>query len=100
MSVFRKFYRTVSVSKERQLNIFSKLQSKCETHHHSKLVYKVKCGDCHATYIGQTKKYLTKKISTHQSRLRNNKMNASALRIHATEKNNCFDFNNVEFFIR
>ena len=58
-------------------------------------VYKISCIDCTATYVGQTKRKLKKKIDKHRADVRKN-FTISVINNHKTYNNHKINWNNIE----
>ena len=72
-------------------SLFSKLKSKVPIEKNSGVVYQINCGDCDRVYIGQTKRYLGDRITSHKYG-----GERTALAKHANELKHSFDFSNPQ----
>ncbi|KYN16156.1 hypothetical protein ALC57_11588 [Trachymyrmex cornetzi] len=59
-------------------------------------VYKIKCNDCDASYVGQTKRTVKTRIGEHRNDIRKNINNHSVITEHRLNYNHDFDWDNVE----
>ena len=65
----------------------------------SGLVYRVDCGDCECSYVGQTKQYFKTRLKQHENDCKNKHRNhnlqqdITALASHARSSGHSFDFN-------
>ncbi len=58
------------------------------------IVYKIPCQDCNKFYIGQTSRYLSKRISEHQTDLQNQNQD-SATTVHSLQTGHTIAFTNA-----
>ncbi|KYN00647.1 hypothetical protein ALC62_08581 [Cyphomyrmex costatus] len=80
-----------------KLNNFIKVQKDRLPHFMKKnIVYKIQCGDCDATYVGQTKRMLKTRVNEHRSHIRRNTSSRSVITEHRLQHGHDFDWNNVE----
>jgi len=61
---------------------------------HSNVVYKLRCAQCDASYVGQTRRLLKTRIDEHQSHIRKNTNQSSVITKHHFSHD--FDWDNVE----
>ncbi|KYM94019.1 hypothetical protein ALC62_15366 [Cyphomyrmex costatus] len=59
------------------------------------VIYKIKCNDCDATYVGQTKRKLITRVNEHRNHIRRN-TSKSVITDHRLDHNHEFDWNNVD----
>ena len=87
-------------------NFFSKLKEKNEKLQNSKLVYKIDCKNCDATYVGQTSQYLSIRLKQHSYDVQKHKKyfypnsNLTSLVQHSSNNKHEFDFNNPSILIQ
>lgn len=74
---------------------FDKLKDRDPIAKKSNLVYKIPCNDCDGVYIGQTKRYLQKRIYEHTVDIKKPPNQQTALTKHAIDNNHTFNFDNV-----
>lgn len=60
------------------------------------VVYKIKCMDCDAVYVGQTSRQLRTRISEHRNDIRRNNTTHSVITEHRLEFDHDFDWDNVK----
>ncbi|KYN18663.1 hypothetical protein ALC57_09022 [Trachymyrmex cornetzi] len=60
------------------------------------VVYKIFCKDCDASYVGQTGRKLTTRISEHRNHINRNNNNQSVITNHRLEFNHEFDWDGVQ----
>jgi hypothetical protein len=60
------------------------------------VVYKLKCKDYNASYVGQTKRKLKTRIKEHMNNIKLDTPKLSAISEHRIQKNYTFDWENVE----
>ncbi len=78
-------------------NVFTRTKYKIATKNKSKVVYRAKCLNCPARYIGNTKQKVGNRMYRHDLDYRNKKMDGSSmLTQHAIANNHKFDTDNVE----
>ncbi|XP_024891393.1 uncharacterized protein LOC112467144 [Temnothorax curvispinosus] len=63
---------------------------------HRKVVYKIDCGDCEASYVGQTGRQLLTRIKEHDSHIRRNCTGHSVITDHRLEHKHEFKWNDVK----
>ncbi|KYM96621.1 hypothetical protein ALC62_12713, partial [Cyphomyrmex costatus] len=71
-------------------------KDKLQTMLHSNVVYKISCGDCDATYVGQTKRTLKTRITEHRNHINWNTQQKSVITEHRLNFSHEFDWDNVE----
>lgn len=82
-------------------HMFSKLKDKTTRDDSSNLVYAIDCADCPGRrYIGTTKQFLKRRVAQHDSSVRNQETEKSALAKHAVLKGHCFDFDGAKILER
>ncbi|XP_018375985.1 PREDICTED: uncharacterized protein LOC108769469 [Trachymyrmex cornetzi] len=59
-------------------------------------VYKIKCNNCDASYVGQTKRTVKTRINEHRNDIRKNINNHSVITEHRLNYNHDFDWDNIE----
>jgi len=59
---------------------------------HSNVVYKLRCAQCEASYIGQTRRLLKTRIDEHRSHIRRNTNQNSVITEHRLEFSHDFDW--------
>ncbi|KYM98541.1 hypothetical protein ALC62_10740 [Cyphomyrmex costatus] len=91
------WYHRVSFFSINKLNDCNKVQ-KDPVPHDTKMnvIYKIKCNDCDATYIGQTKRKLITRVNEHRNHIRRNTSSKSVITDHRLDYNHEFDWNNVD----
>lgn len=62
----------------------------------SKLVYKIDCNICDKTYIGQTKRYLKKRLKEHRDNTNVAPTDVNAIKEHMITYSHDFDWNNIK----
>ena len=60
------------------------------------LVYKINCGNCDATYIGQTKRHLETRIKEHKADIKKHVSNHSVVSRHRTSYDHEFEWHKTE----
>ena len=55
---------------------FDKLKNKNDVNQKSNVIYEIPCNDCEKVYIGQTKRYLKKRIYEHKNNYKNTQKNS------------------------
>jgi len=60
------------------------------------VVYKLKCSDCNASYVGQTCRSLKTRIAEHRNHINRNTKTQSVITEHRIGLSHDFDWNNVE----
>ncbi|EZA47078.1 hypothetical protein X777_16770 [Ooceraea biroi] len=60
------------------------------------VVYKIKCADCEACYIGQTKRHVTVRINEHKSNIKKNESDWSVVSCHRAHDGHEFDWMHVD----
>jgi len=63
---------------------------------HSDVVYKIKCNDCEATYIGQTKRQLGTKIKEHINDIKKNSGSLSVISEHRLDNDHEINWREVK----
>jgi hypothetical protein len=63
---------------------------------HRKVVYKINCNDCEASYVGQTGRQLLTRVKEHNSHIRRNGGGHSVLTDHRLEHNHDFNWKDVK----
>jgi len=63
---------------------------------HSNVVYKIRCLQCSASYVGQTRRFLKIRIDKHRSHIRRNTGQNSVITEHCLKYAHGFDWDNVE----
>ena len=78
--------------------IFKPTKDKIPKELSSIIVYSVPCkgDDCKAVYIGQTKRFLKKRLREHKNNIRESPNKQNALTKHAIEKDHFFDFDKTK----
>lgn len=66
-----------------------------QKHSHKNVVYKLNCGDCDASYVGQTKRLLKTRIAEHRGHINRNGSQQSVITDHRLQ-NHEFDWDGVE----
>lgn len=79
--------------------LYSKIKYKVPKEKETNLIYKINC-ECGATYIGETKQYLQKRMQQHKSNVKLKQTQITALAKHAIEENHKFDFENPQILDR
>lgn len=80
-----------------KMNRFIKVhKDPCLQSDRNNVVYKINCGNCDASYVGQTKRQLHTRISEHRNHIRRNTTNHSVITDHRIIYNHDFDWNNIE----
>ncbi len=78
-------------------NVFTRTKYKIATPNKSKVVYRVKCQDCHGTYVGNTKQRTSKRMYQHELDIKNKKKEKSSmLTQHALANNHKFNTDKLE----
>ncbi|KYM97837.1 hypothetical protein ALC62_11470 [Cyphomyrmex costatus] len=79
-----------------KLNDYIKVQ-KDSIPHDTKMnvIYKIKCNDCDATYVGQTKRKLITRVNEHRNHIRRNTSSKSVITDHRLDHSHEFNWNNV-----
>jgi len=99
---FSKFFRGIPFMKlafacYNKLNRFIKVhKDSLSTSSRPNVVYKINCSNCDASYVGQTKRVLSTRISEHRSHIRRNSSQPSVITDHRSHFNHDFDWDNVE----
>lgn len=76
-------------------NLYTNLKTPTPKESKTNLIYSIPCKNCNGVYIGQTKQYLKNRIKGHESNLRGNNADKTALSKHAMEEGHSFDFANT-----
>jgi len=63
---------------------------------HSNVVYKLRCAQCDASYVRQTRRLLKTRIDEHRSHIRRNMNQSSVITEHRLEFSHDFDWDDVE----
>ena len=61
----------------------------------SDVIYKISCGDCDASYVGQTGRALKTRLTEHQKAVRNADFSSSALAQHAWDNSHRIDWTSI-----
>ena len=61
----------------------------------SNVIYKISCGDCDASYVGQTGRALKTRLTEHQKAVKNADFSSSALAQHAWDNSHRIDWTSV-----
>ena len=83
-------------------NLFSKMKDDIDKMDRSGLVYRIDCGDCECSYVGQTKQYFKTRLKQHENDCKNKHRNhnlqqdITALASHARSSGHSFDFNGAK----
>lgn len=64
------------------------------------IVYCIKCNDCHAVYVGQTKRQLITRIKEHKDNINRPQDSFSVVSLHRMDENHDFTWNNIEILNR
>lgn len=83
-------YNTKTISR-----LYSKLKDPTPKLLRSNVVYKIKCGECENTYVGQTSQWLKNRLALHRSDIVNNNQRC-ALTTHAVEEKHEINFEDTE----
>jgi len=67
---------------------------------HTNVVYKIECGNCDATYVGQTCRKLSTRINEHKKNINKNITNRSAITEHRLNFNHDFKWEDVKILDR
>jgi len=62
----------------------------------SNVIYKIKCNDCDATYVGQTKRQLRTRIREHKNNVKQDRSKHSVISEHITKFRHSFNWDNVK----
>lgn len=80
--------------------LFTKLKDKVDKNERTNVIYQINCNDCEATYIGQTKQHLKKRVNQHKydTKVKEGTLHIdkTALSKHRFNFDHTFDFNNVQ----
>lgn len=77
--------------------LFSKTKCPVPLKNKSKVIYKLYCLNCNATYPGQTKQEIGNRMSKHKSDIKLGKLiETTGLTIHAVKEKHQFDFDNIK----
>ena len=60
------------------------------------VVYEIKCGDCNATYVGQTGRNLSQRVKEHHTATVNGRVEHSGIAQHAWDSHHEIDWSNVQ----
>lgn len=74
------------------IKYFDKQKDKEQLGNRSNIVYKIPCMDCDMVYIGQTKRYLSKRLYEHKYNIRQEPERHTALTKHATTFNHRINY--------
>lgn len=86
-TIFKKQKIGLGFTSENKIkNILGNPKDKIPTNNKSG-IYELKCGDCNATYIGQTKRNILTRFKEHISHIKYNRPTKSAVAQHALENN-------------
>lgn len=80
-------------NKKKVGNLYTKLKDPIPKELQSNFIYKTKCSDCKATYIGCSTQYFKSRMYQHKHSIRTRKKN-TALAIHATTEKHEIDVDN------
>nr|CAI5839181.1 unnamed protein product [Callosobruchus analis]CAI5844796.1 unnamed protein product [Callosobruchus analis]CAI5849912.1 unnamed protein product [Callosobruchus analis]CAI5849913.1 unnamed protein product [Callosobruchus analis]CAI5855619.1 unnamed protein product [Callosobruchus analis] len=75
--------------------LFSKLKTPVKLLDKSNVVYKIPCGECSKSYIGQTSRYLQGRINSHKSDINRN-VNSCGLTQHAIDTGHTVSWSNAK----
>ncbi|XP_071637535.1 uncharacterized protein [Temnothorax longispinosus] len=64
--------------------------------HSTEVVYRIKCNDCNASYIGQTKRFLQTRVKEHFNDIKKNDCNWSVVSKHRASLGHDFNWSEVE----
>ena len=79
-----------------RLNKFVKAQKdKDITTATNNVVYKIKCNDCYASYVGQIKRKLNTRIKVHTNNIKLDSSKHSVISEHITHYNHSIDWNST-----
>lgn len=79
-----------------KLNKFIKTQKDIVPHNSkNNVVYRIKCKNCDATYVGQTGRQLKTRINEHKKYINRNTTQQSVITNHCIDKNHEFDWDNI-----
>jgi len=84
-------YRTIN----KLSRFISPYGTKTVTTNKTDVVYKIRCNDCDASYVGQTERKLKTRIKEHMNNFKLDPSRHSVLTEHMRELNHSFDWNNV-----
>ena len=80
-----------------KLDQFIRAQKDCLPNNKKKnVVYKIRCNDCDASYVGQTRRLLKTRISEHRNDIRKSTGNPSVISEHRMLHSHDFNWDNVE----
>lgn len=74
---------------------FSKLKQEVPKHLCSELIYKIDCGDCDLSYVGQTKSYLRVRMNGHKTDVRAGSVDKCATAQHSVDEQHSLKFDDV-----
>jgi len=96
LNTSKKFqFNTIFTINNKLSTIIKTGKDKIEKMNCSDVVYKIKCKDCDASYVGQTKRQLHTRIKEHKSDINKRTGNHSVVSLHQLEKSHTFDWENV-----
>jgi len=64
------------------------------------VVYKINCGGCDASYVGQTKRQLSTRVKEHKYNIRLDPSKHSVISQHILQTNHTFDCDNAKIWIQ
>ena len=88
--------RTVTKAKPWQWELCSEIKDKIPLDKKKGVVYRIKCSDCSASYIGETVRSAEVRKAEHIRHTKNGKIESSAVAEHVWNENHSIDWKNVE----
>lgn len=76
-------------------SLYTKLKDKTSITSQSNIVYRIPCTNCDLVYIGETKRTLSKRITSHKSDSKR-KITACALAVHENQTGHHMDYSNIK----
>ena len=87
--------RTVFKSNGTLRKALTKVKTKTTNYEKTGVVYRIPCQDCKASYVGETKRTLQKRITEHKYAVKNNDRN-NGIAVHAWDKSHRPDWEAAE----
>lgn len=73
-------------------HLYSSLKDKTPLSHVSNVVYKIPCGGCNASYIGQTERWIKTRVYEHEQNIKRKSDSHTALTKHKMDKDRNFKY--------
>lgn len=97
--VSKKYGFKLAYTIQNKLHFIKKHKDKIDYNTQCNIVYKIPCGECDATYVGQSKRQLNTRVVEHRNSVRRGTSN-SVISEHSFHSGHEFDWNNVKIVDR